>query len=272
MACTDHNIAASRKEIKEVKREFGDRVRVVPGVEIDTFRGDPRRLKDCLHILGYGIDDASQTERMLRCMRQARRANVAEIAGFLNREGYQVTLGEVWAEVGNEPPMPWHIFYAICKNGKNKHLLKELGFFPVEQRESFRLLIAHLVSRDSVLTPEEAVRAIRADGGEAVGAHLADMNFSLRTASFPDFDRNLRELRDAGLSGIECVHPHHCLAEVMWLRQAAVRYGLMQTAGSDGHGERPFGVYPYAQSNKNHFIGRWALDSRALDMIRAFGV
>lgn len=73
----------------------------------------------------------------------------------------------------------------------------------------------------------DAVRAVREQGGVPVLAHPGQMN---SWASLP-------ELVQAGLLGIEAYHPDHGAVEEELAFEAAARYGLFVTGGSDYHGK-----------------------------------
>jgi predicted metal-dependent phosphoesterase TrpH len=82
------------------------------------------------------------------------------------------------------------------------------------------------------MNAEEAVRLIRNCGGMAVLAHP----FQYDTMGF------LPRLVELGLSGIEHKHPTQTPERQLAVEEAARRYGLFLTGGSDFHGlysERP---------------------------------
>lgn len=68
--------------------------------------------------------------------------------------------------------------------------------------------------------------SIRVHGGVPALAHAGQMN---SWSQIP-------ELVQAGLMGIEVHHPDHGSKAVEQAREAAARYGLMRTGGSDYHG------------------------------------
>jgi predicted metal-dependent phosphoesterase TrpH len=76
------------------------------------------------------------------------------------------------------------------------------------------------------MNAEDAVRLIRDCGGLAVLAHP----FQYDTMGF------LPRLVELGLSGIEYKHPTQSPERQRAVREAARRYGLFLTGGSDFHG------------------------------------
>jgi predicted metal-dependent phosphoesterase TrpH len=78
------------------------------------------------------------------------------------------------------------------------------------------------------ISPAEAIALINNAGGICVIAHPgSDVN-----------DEVLMELIKAGLEGIETIHPRHTQQQVDHYREIIQKHGLLETGGSDCHGNR----------------------------------
>ena len=82
-----------------------------------------------------------------------------------------------------------------------------------------------------IITPAEAIQAIRNAGGFPVLAHPC--LYRLGWMQTEELVRNLKEL---GLGGMECWHSSNYAEESSKLCRMADRYSLLPTGGSDFHG------------------------------------
>jgi predicted metal-dependent phosphoesterase TrpH len=77
------------------------------------------------------------------------------------------------------------------------------------------------------VSPEEAIEVVHAAGGLAVLAHPG-----MYTPG-----STVEALVAAGLDGIETVHPKHAPDQVRHYQRKVMDLGLIETGGSDFHGE-----------------------------------
>lgn len=276
MAITDHNIPASREDIAAIKSEFGGRIQVVPGIEIDTSRGDPTQMDDVLHILGYGVkDDGVLAARMAKVL-ALRNSLCPVFIKILEAEGLSIDIAEVYnSSKGEAPKARYDYFAAARKNPINWERLNRLGKTYSEQIDKVRAILAPNIPREYVLTPEEAITLVGKDGGKAVLAHPVQQPFPLVTPRFPNFRKNLQALIDFGLAGIECFHPAHSIKAIAGLSLAAGYYGLARTAGTDYHGnnqESLMGRYRNSNSSITFPLSGWLLNSCTWKFVESFAV
>ncbi len=217
LAITDHDIVEAIPEATAIGQELG--IEVVPGVEISSRLGESE-----LHILGYFLNwtDPILAQR-LSTLRDSRHLRNPKIVQRLNDLGIPITYEEVRALAGTESVGRPHI----------ARLLMEKKFVS-SAKEAFDRYLANgrpaFVDRELPL-PAEAVRWIREAGGVPVLAHPT----WVRTSA--DGLRGLvRDLKAAGLGGIEVHYSTHTPSQTTEYLDLAKQCDLLVTGGSDFHG------------------------------------
>jgi 3',5'-nucleoside bisphosphate phosphatase len=215
---TDHDTVAGLDEARGLAAKLG--LTLVSGVEVSTRLDDQE-----LHILGYGVDDRDPLflER-LAAQGEARRGRMTQIVAKLNQLGVSIVEADVERAAAGAVPGRPHVARALVARGAVR-----------DTDEAFRRFLGDgcpAQIRKLVPTPREAIAWIHAAGGRAVWAHpLA------RPVRRPGgFAWLVRELKDAGLDGLEEVHPAHFPEARRRIRRAARELGLHLTGGSDYHG------------------------------------
>lgn len=217
LAITDHDIVEGIAEATAIGAELG--IEVVPGVEISSRLGESE-----LHILGYFLNwtDPLLAQR-LSTLRDSRHTRNPKIVQRLNELGIPMTYEEVRALAGTESVGRPHI----------ARLLMEKKFV-TSAKEAFDRYLANgrpaFVDRE-LPEPAEAVRWIREAGGVPVLAHPTWVRTSadgLRTL--------VRELKTAGLGGIEVHYSTHTPSQTTEYLELAKQCDLLVTGGSDFHG------------------------------------
>ena len=217
LAITDHDIVEAIPEATAIGQELG--IEVVPGVEISSRLGESE-----LHILGYFLNwtDPILAQR-LSTLRDSRHLRNPKIVQRLNDLGIPITYEEVRALAGTESVGRPHI----------ARLLMEKKFV-TSAKDAFDRYLANgrpaFVDRELPL-PAEAVRWIREAGGVPVLAHPT----WVRTSA--DGLRGLvRDLKAAGLGGIEVHYSTHTPSQTTEYLDLAKQCDLLVTGGSDFHG------------------------------------
>ena len=217
LAITDHDIVEAIPEATAIGQELG--IEVVPGVEISSRLGESE-----LHILGYFLNwtDPILAQR-LSTLRDSRHLRNPKIVQRLNDLGIPITYEEVRALAGTESVGRPHI----------ARLLMEKKFV-TSAKEAFDRYLANgrpaFVDRELPL-PADAVRWIREAGGVPVLAHPT----WVRTSA--DGLRGLvRDLKAAGLGGIEVHYSTHTPSQTTEYLDLAKQCDLLVTGGSDFHG------------------------------------
>jgi predicted metal-dependent phosphoesterase TrpH len=219
LSLTDHDtiagVAAAAAEASRAGIDF------IPGIEISATYPSP----GTLHILGYGVDPQSPVlHELTRQLLEGRDTRNPRIVARLQELDIAITMDEVEQEAGGNVIGRPHIAAILMRKGYvssikeafNKYLAEGgLAYFDKER-----------------LAPPRALELIHQSGGLAVLAHP----IQLRCQNDAQLDRQVKDLVDLGLAGIEVIHSDHDAAWVEKCTRLADRYGLLKTGGSDFHG------------------------------------
>lgn len=217
LAITDHDITAAIPEAIAAGAELG--IEVVPGIEISSQYGDSE-----LHILGYFFDwqDPILSDRLAR-LRASRHARNPKIVQKLNELGFDLTYDEVTSLSGTDAVGRPHIARVLLQKG-----------YVTSTKEAFDRYLANgkpaYVARE-LPDPGTAIRWIREAGGVPVLAHP-----TWAPVSGQGLVDLCRELKAAGLGGIEVYYSTHTAKQTGQYLALARQVGLQPTGGSDFHG------------------------------------
>jgi predicted metal-dependent phosphoesterase TrpH len=220
IALTDHDSTDGVPEAVAAGKQIG--ARIIPGVEVNTSL--PERRGEA-HILGYYVDTADAGfQANLRFIREARVRRAEQIVARLRAEGLDVTWERVRELAHGTVGRP-HIALALMERGYATSIADAFDRHINPGRPAY-------VPRYK-LSPENAVRMIRAAGGVPVLAHPAGIT-GLGEQVLP-------ALTQTGLLGLECYYGDYDDQTVSGLVETAGRFGLIATGGTDYHGP---GVHP----------------------------
>ncbi len=223
VAITDHDTTAGVKEAVEEGKRIG--VEVVEGVELSVdFSGGT------MHLLGYFIDpeDKELNER-LRIVQRARAERNEKMVKRLNELGMEISLEEVRALASDGQVCRPHFAQLLVKKG----YVRDID----EAFERFLCKGGPAYVEKFKFPPSEAIDFIHRAGGLAVLAHP----FTLNLDEGP-LERLVRELKEAGLEGIEVFYPDHTSEQTAFYQELAKRYDLVITGGTDYHGKVREGI------------------------------
>jgi predicted metal-dependent phosphoesterase TrpH len=215
VSITDHDTMAGQEEALEEGRKQG--LRIIPGVEISAFNPET----GCkAHILGLLVRDMDGLTRACRPWLLARHEKNMEALDLIIKEGYPISREDVLEYAALDGTVyRQHIMHALADRGYSSAI-----YGPLYTRLFGPGGSAVVSAR--YMSAEEAVRLIRDCGGLAVLAHP----FQYDTMGF------LPRLAELGLAGIEYKHPTQTPERQRAVQEAARRYGLFLTGGSDFHG------------------------------------
>ncbi|MBX6350565.1 MAG: PHP domain-containing protein [Clostridia bacterium] len=214
LALTDHDTQAGLAEARAAAR--GRRLVFVPGIELSAEDEDGVEV----HILGYGVPESGgPLAELLERMRAARAERMARMIERLRRSGLPVEEEDVAREAGGAPPGRPHLARVLVRMGRARDVADAFDRYLAPGRPGYE--------PRPKLSPEAAVRSVRAAGGVAVWAHPGPALGKAR----------LSRLVAAGLGGIECFHPDMTAEDTGRALQAAEAHGLAATGGSDFHAE-----------------------------------
>jgi predicted metal-dependent phosphoesterase TrpH len=223
IALTDHDTVAGLPEALRVAE--ASHFELVPGLEISAaYTGGG------MHILGYFIDHADPfLQQELEHLQQARRERNPKIIVRLRELGIPITYDQVLALSGGQIGRP-HIAQAMLQIGAVQTLDEAFKHYLTKGApayvEKFRF------------PPARAISLIRRAGGIPVLAHP----FTLNCTTGEQLIRLLRELKEQGLQGLECLYSEHTPEQTREYLTLAEKLDLLVTGGSDFHGRNKEGV------------------------------
>lgn len=216
LAITDHDAVDG---VERARRVSPRGLEIVAGVELSAREG----VSD-VHVLGYLIDPASrELLDYLETFRSHRLSRAKDIVRKLNDLGMALELESVIALAGDRGTSIGrpHIARALVESGQAGSI----------QDAFTRYLGNHgpAYVPKAFFAVEDAIRIIHRAGGVAVLAHPGSLR---RDELIPGFV-------EAGLDGLEVIHPDHTETVRRYYGQLASKHGLVTTGGSDYHGPRP---------------------------------
>ena len=191
-------------------------IKVLPGLEVSsTHQGHD------VHILAYALDiHDTGLKKLTDFYHVGRHERAQEILDKLSALGMPLELDEVLVFAGDkELIVRPHIAQAMVARGycanKNEAFDKYIGNY----RPAY-------VGKPEMSVPD-VLDVIRQAGGKSVVAHPGKL-----------YDvEHLDTFIEMGVDGIEVWHPDHSTAQMNDFVAKAEKHGLLQTAGSDFHGD-----------------------------------
>lgn len=216
LAITDHDSVEGYLSVRAHAVEQA--IDLISGVEISCdYNGREA------HILAYGFDAESPAVlQMLREQRQKRTVRSRQIIGKLNKLGFDIEHDEVRAEAGKASISRNHIADVMRQK-----------FIVGSRKEAFDRYLhtgGPAYVQNGYITVHDAIQLIHETGGVCVLAHPGPYYIY----------EDLRYFLNAGIDGIEYIHPSHNFQMQKKMKDYAENYGLLLTGGSDFHGIKPF--------------------------------
>jgi len=215
ISITDHDIMAGQEEaFDEGKRH---KIFIISGVEISAFNSETGRK---VHILGYNVQDTKGLESACHPFLEARHKKNLQSVDLVRAAGYPISREDVMEYTSRDGTVyRQHIMHALVDRGYSPAIYGPLytKLFGKDGLAAVKALY---------MNAEEAVRLILDCGGFAVLAHP----FQYDSMDY------IKQLVDLGLSGLEYQHHTQTSERQEAVIEAAGRYGLFLTGGSDFHG------------------------------------
>ncbi len=214
VAIADHDTLAGLPEAEAEALRLG--VRVIPATELSVeWDGQD------IHILAYFIDPKSAPlGAMLELLQEARRERTQAMLRRLELLGLPLRAERVEEQCPRRGPIGRpHLASALVAER-----------WVASYHDAFRFYIGNgcpAYLPNSTPSPEESLRTLLEAGGVPVLAHPIAYRF----------EEVLDRFIPAGLMGLEVLHPRHDPEEIRRLRRMASDLGLLETGGSDYHGE-----------------------------------
>jgi predicted metal-dependent phosphoesterase TrpH len=216
LAVTDHDTVAGLAECGAAAFRAG--LRLVPGIELSTTHHGRE-----VHLLGHFVDAGSPALAAFQGrVVDDRRERMARMVARACSLGLAVTLEEVVAHSGGETLCRPHLAKALVARG---YVASVKVAFDKYLRDGAPVYVDRL--RPSLA---DAIALVHEAGGTATIAHPG-----LNGVSEQEL-KELAQLPDGGLDGVEALHPDHVPSQVEAYTRWADALGMLLTAGSDFHG------------------------------------
>lgn len=231
LALTDHDGIEGVKEFLAACEAA--KVRGVSGVEFST-----SHILDGvdyeIHLLGYHFDpDNEEFLEVCRDLKQRRHDRNVRLIEKLNEMGYELSLEELESQSKGKYVGKPNIARLMASKG-----------YISKPKEAFSKTILESPEVKSIrkkkLTTEEAIGLINRAEGQAFVAHPAKIKELPERGTdefWTAFEKLLKDLRQKGLKGLECIYPVHTPEEEFRFIQLAGKYHLHISSGTDFHGE-----------------------------------
>lgn len=235
IAVTDHDHTGALDEALELGSQTG--IDVITGVELSTTVDELD-----IHILGYFFDHRDRgLQEYLAFFRQERRKRAERIVEKLNGLRVPLTITSVLDQAGTGSVGRPHIANALLEEGLtgtyHEAFYKYIGFGKPAYEKKY------------LVSPRDAIAMIAKAGGLSFLAHPAN------TID----EKLLLELINAGIDGIEVVHPSHSPERIAHYTGIVGEYFLLASGGSDFHGGR---------RNDREALGRYFVPTDNVEMMR----
>jgi predicted metal-dependent phosphoesterase TrpH len=216
IALTDHD---TLEGIDEARSAAGDRIRLVPGVELSV-----EWPTGAMHLLGYWTEPGTgPVEERLAELRRDRNRRNAEIVAALVDLGIDITIDEILAEAGGSSVGRPHIAAVLLRKRAVTSIAEAFDRYLARGRPAYRPRLR--------LDAVEATRLIHEAGGVASVAHPHTV-----ATSAADFAAAFEAFAETGIDGVECHYAEYAPDQRRHLASTAERLGLVPTGGSDYHG------------------------------------
>lgn len=218
LSITDHDTIAGTQEALTAGKVFS--VEVIPGLEISS------KFRDInLHLLGYQFNwQDRRLAEVLKRLQGARSIRNLEILSKLQSLGLEISEQDLIRESGNGVAGRPHFARLLVKCGVVKNNDQAFAQYLKKGRCAY--------APRFLLDVEEAIDIIHGAGGIAILAHPIQL-----PCSFSELSEIIRQLKIAGLDGLESYYPTQKGKIGKRIKDLARTHQLLETGGSDYHGD-----------------------------------
>jgi hypothetical protein len=211
-------------------------IEVISGVELSSDIADKE-----VHILGYFFDVANkELNRYLKFFQEERLRRAERIVKKLNLLGCTIHINDVLDCAGNSVVSRPHIAQAMVSQGLVNNYFEAFNKYLSNEAPAYE--------RKVHISPASAFKIISDAGGLSFIAHPDNLPSQI-----------IKELIDAGVDGIEAVHPAHNVLQQRYYKEIASSYFLLDSGGSDFHG---------GKRNDDVNFGKYYINISILENIR----
>lgn len=234
ISITDHDSVNGIKEAIKIGKEIG--VEVIPGLEISTDLEDKE-----IHLLGYFIDyENEELQKYLSFFRDERLHRAKRIVQKLRNLGVAISIDDVIDHAQNSAIGRPHIASALLNLGITKNYFEAFERYIGDHGPAYE--------RKIHVSPQSATKLISDAGGLSFVAHPGFIKETI-----------LMNLINAGIDGIEVLHPSHTENQVNFYRGIVNQYCLLESGGSDYHG---------GKKDDDENLGKYCISQNQLEAMR----
>jgi len=234
ISITDHDSINGIKEAITLGKDIG--VEVIPGLEISTDLEDKE-----IHLLGYFIDyENDELLKYLSFFREERLHRAKRIIQKLRNLGLSITIDDVLDHAQNSAIGRPHIASALLNLGITSNYFEAFEKYIGDNGPAYE--------RKIHISPQSATKLISDAGGLSFIAHPGYLKDSI-----------IMNLINAGIDGIEVIHPSHNDSQTNFYRGIVNQYCLLESGGSDYHG---------GKKEDNDNLGKFCISYNQLEAMR----
>lgn len=235
ISITDHDSVGGIEAALETGRDVG--VEVIPGIELSaSYNGTE------VHILGYFIDQKNEElVSSLAGFRNERLKRAERIVGKLNDLKIPITIESVLGHVTGDSVGRPHIADTLVKGGHAESYHQAFDKYIGDGRPAYE--------QKWNFSPADTIKLISHAGGLSFLAHPGKSTT----------EEMILQLIDAGLDGIEVVHPCHSPDLIYYYKGIVSQYCLLESGGSDFHG---------GDHGDESTFGQFSIPDSAVDIMR----
>jgi predicted metal-dependent phosphoesterase TrpH len=217
IALTDHDTLEGLDEALAAGREMD--LEVIPGVEISAQHNG-----GTMHLLGYYMNPRDKgLKKELQILQEARKDRNPKIIEKLRQMGLPIQFDQVTALAKGQIGRP-HIAQSLLRSGVVSSLEEAFQKYLTKGApayiEKFRF------------SPQKSIHLILEAGGIPILAHPK----TLKSPSIRELMKLVKDLKAAGLKGLEVFYPDHSPDQTRTYMAMAQELDLLCTGGSDFHG------------------------------------
>lgn len=239
---TDHDMIDGTLAMEQLlKTNDNKELHFIRGIEFSCITP----VKKC-HILGYNFDPENQKflDTLELGIRLRQEKTQKRIDYWKNERKIELTKEEAdWLYSVKSPGRP-HFGQIIMNRGLAPDL-----------RTAIKEYVSPCKVGNDRINATDAIHAIRQAGGIAVWAHPLGGEGEKRL-TYEEFYLQLSELIKSGVQGLECYYSRYSQEDISFLLEAAHKYHLLVSAGSDYHGANKPNLYIGKLSEDNVIINK----------------
>jgi predicted metal-dependent phosphoesterase TrpH len=235
ISITDHDTVHSIVEAQEIGKKIG--IEVIPGVELSTDIEDKE-----VHLLGYFIDiEHEELKKYLQFFREERVYRAKRMIAKLKNLGIDISMDDVMEVAKDSAIGRPHIAIALHNKGVVNEYYEAFHKYLRDNGPAYE--------RKIHVSPQSALKLINDAGGLSFIAHPGHLKESI-----------LMNLINAGVDGIEVIHPSHNDYQIKFYRGIVNQYCLLESGGSDFHGG--------AKGDEDN-LGKYVISEQRIDDMRS---